>query len=135
MNYFDRHQTGETLSIITNDVDTLCTSLNQVATQAVTSISTIIGVLYMMFSINWMMTLIALVILPVALFHLSSRFLRNTLEINRITLVMLTVKLKKQSVVLTLFRHLTQLTEMLKNLKSPTICFINQHGRASSSQV
>lgn len=58
MNYFDRHQTGETLSIITNDVDTLCTSLNQVATQAVTSISTIIGVLYMMFSINWMMTLI-----------------------------------------------------------------------------
>lgn len=74
MNYFDRHQTGETLSIITNDVDTLCTSLNQVATQAVTSISTIIGVLYMMFSINWMMTLIALVILPIALIFISLIF-------------------------------------------------------------
>lgn len=74
MNYFDRRQTGETLSIITNDVDTLCTSLNQVATQAVTSVSTIIGVLYMMFSINWIMTLIALVILPVSLIFISIIF-------------------------------------------------------------
>ena len=71
MNYFDRRQTGETLSIISNDVDTLCTSLNQVATQMVTSISTIIGVLYMMFSINWMMTLIALFILPISLIFIS----------------------------------------------------------------
>ncbi len=74
MNYFDKKQTGETLSIITNDVDTLCTSLNQVATQAVTSVSTIIGVLYMMFSINWLMTVIALVILPVSLIFISFIF-------------------------------------------------------------
>ncbi|MGN1456530.1 MAG: ABC transporter ATP-binding protein, partial [Acutalibacteraceae bacterium] len=74
MNYFDRRQTGETLSIISNDVDTLCTSLNQVATQMVTSISTIIGVLYMMFSINWMMTLIALFILPISLIFISIVF-------------------------------------------------------------
>lgn len=74
MNYFDRRQTGETLSIISNDVDTLCTSLNQVATQMVTSISTIIGVLYMMFSINWMMTLIALFILPISLVFISIVF-------------------------------------------------------------
>ena len=71
MNFFDRKQTGETLSIITNDVDTLCMSLNQVATQAVTSVSTIIGVLYMMFSISWIMTIIALVILPVSLVFVS----------------------------------------------------------------
>ena len=74
MNYFDRRQTGETLSIISNDVDTLCMSLNQVATQMVTSISTIIGVLYMMFSINWMMTLIALFILPISLVFISIVF-------------------------------------------------------------
>lgn len=83
MNYFDRKQTGETLSIITNDVDTLCMSLNQVATQAVTSVSTIIGVLYMMFSIDWMMTLIALVVLPVSMaiiatiFKISQKHFRN----------------------------------------------------------
>ena len=74
MNYFDRRQTGETLSIISNDVDKLCMSLNQVATQMVTSISTIIGVLYMMFSINWMMTLIALFILPISLVFISIVF-------------------------------------------------------------
>lgn len=74
MNYFDRKQTGETLSIITNDVDTLCMSLNQVATQAVTSVSTIIGVLYMMFSIDWMMTLIALVVLPISMVLIASIF-------------------------------------------------------------
>lgn len=83
MNYFDRKQTGETLSIITNDVDTLCQSLNQVATQAVTSISTIIGVLYMMFSIDWLMTVIALFVLPISMmliaviFKISQKHFRN----------------------------------------------------------
>jgi ATP-binding cassette subfamily B protein len=83
MNFFDKRQTGEILSIVTNDVDTLCTSLNQVATQAVTSISTIIGVLYMMFSIDWLMTLVALVILPISvcliavIFKISQKHFRN----------------------------------------------------------
>ncbi len=83
MKYFDRKQTGETLSIITNDVDTLCMSLNQVATQMVTSISTIIGVLYMMFSIDWAMTLIALAVLPISIiliaiiFKISQKHFRN----------------------------------------------------------
>jgi ATP-binding cassette subfamily B protein len=83
MNFFDKKQTGEILSIVTNDVDTLCTSLNQVATQAVTSVSTIIGVLYMMFSIDWLMTLVALVILPVSvmfiavIFKISQKHFRN----------------------------------------------------------
>ncbi len=71
MNFFDKKQTGEVLSIVTNDVDTLTMGLNQSATQLITSITTIIGVLYMMFSINWMMTLIALLILPVSIFIVS----------------------------------------------------------------
>ncbi len=66
MNYFDKKQTGEVLSIITNDVDTLTMGLNQSATQLITSVTTIIGVLYMMFSINWIMTVIALLVLPVS---------------------------------------------------------------------
>ena len=71
MNYFDKKQTGEVLSIVTNDVDTLTTGLNQSATQLITSAATIIGVLYMMFSINWMMTLIALLILPLSVGFVS----------------------------------------------------------------
>lgn len=71
MNYFDKKQTGEVLSIVTNDVDTLTTGLNQSTTQLITSAATIIGVLYMMFSINWMMTLIALLILPLSVGFVS----------------------------------------------------------------
>ncbi len=71
MNYFDKKQTGEVLSIVTNDVDTLTTGLNQSTTQLITSAATIIGVLYMMFSINLMMTLIALLILPLSVGFVS----------------------------------------------------------------
>ena len=66
MNYFDRQPHGEILSRITNDVDTLSQSLNQSATQLITSVATIIGVLVMMLSISPLMTLIALLILPVS---------------------------------------------------------------------
>ena len=66
MNYFDKKTNGEVLSIITNDIDTLSMNLNQSITQIITSICTIIGILIMMFSISWQMTLISLVILPVA---------------------------------------------------------------------
>lgn len=66
MKYFDKRTHGEVLSIITNDIDTLGMSLNQSLTQIVTSVCTIIGILVMMFSINWQMTLISLVILPVS---------------------------------------------------------------------
>ncbi len=66
MNYFDRQPHGEILSRITNDVDTLSQSLNQSATQLITSVTTIIGVLVMMLSISPLMTLIALLILPVS---------------------------------------------------------------------
>ena len=66
MNYFDKRTNGEVLSIITNDIDTLSMNLNQSITQIITSICTIIGILIMMFSISWQMTLISLVILPIA---------------------------------------------------------------------
>ena len=66
MNYFDRQPHGEILSRITNDVDTLSQSLNQSATQLITSVTTIIGVLIMMLSISPLMTLIAILILPVS---------------------------------------------------------------------
>jgi len=66
MKYFDKRTNGEVLSVITNDIDTLSTNLNQSVTQIITSICTIIGILIMMFSISWQMTLISLVILPIA---------------------------------------------------------------------
>ena len=66
MNYFDKKTNGEVLSIITNDIDTLSMNLNQSITQIITSICTLIGILIMMFSISWQMTLISLVILPIA---------------------------------------------------------------------
>ncbi len=68
MNYFDKKANGEVLSIITNDIDTLSMNLNQSITQIITAICTIIGILIMMFSISWQMTLISLVILPIAAF-------------------------------------------------------------------
>lgn len=66
MKYFDSKTHGEVLSIITNDIDTLSMNLNQSITQIITSICTIIGILIMMLSISWQMTLISLIILPVA---------------------------------------------------------------------
>ncbi|MBC5585319.1 ABC transporter ATP-binding protein [Eggerthella guodeyinii] len=67
MGYFERTSTGDVLSRITNDVDTLGQSLNQGITQLITSTVTIIGVLIMMLSINPVMTLITVVILPLSL--------------------------------------------------------------------
>ena len=66
MKYFDKKTNGEVLSIITNDVDTLSMNLNQSITQIITSICTIVGILIMMFSISWEMTLISLIILPIS---------------------------------------------------------------------
>ncbi len=66
MKYFDKKTNGEVLSIISNDVDTLSTGLNQSITQIITSIFTIIGILVMMLSISWEMTLVSLLILPLS---------------------------------------------------------------------
>ena len=66
MKYFDTKTHGEVLSIITNDIDTLSMNLNQSVTQIITSICTIIGILIMMISISVQMTIISLIILPIA---------------------------------------------------------------------
>lgn len=66
MKYFESRTYGEVLSRITNDVDTLGQGLNQSITQIITSTATLIGVLIMMLSISPLMTLIALVILPIS---------------------------------------------------------------------
>lgn len=67
LRYFDKNSTGDVLSRVTNDVDTVSQTLNQSLTQIITSITTVIGVLVMMFSISWQMTIAALCILPVSM--------------------------------------------------------------------
>lgn len=67
MSYYDKRTHGEVLSRITNDVDTLGMSLNQSITQLISSVATLVGVLIMMLSISPLMTLIALLILPVSI--------------------------------------------------------------------
>ena len=66
MKYFESRTYGEVLSRITNDVDTLGMGLSQSVTMIITSLATLAGTLVMMLSISWIMTLIALVILPTA---------------------------------------------------------------------
>ena len=65
MKYFDGKTHGEVLSIITNDIDMLSQNLNHSVTQIITAVCTVIGILVMMFSISWIMTLVSLIILPV----------------------------------------------------------------------
>jgi len=64
LKYFDTKTHGEVLSRVTNDVETVSQTLNQSMTQIVTSITMIVGILGMMFSISWLLTLVTLVILP-----------------------------------------------------------------------
>lgn len=65
--YFHKTSQGDVLSRITNDVDTLSQSLSQSITQLITSVCTIIGVLIMMLSISWKLTLVAICVVPVSL--------------------------------------------------------------------
>ncbi len=66
MSYFDRVPNGEVLSRVTNDVDTLSQSMNQSISQVISSVTQAIGVLIMMFTISWQMTLTALLIVPLS---------------------------------------------------------------------
>jgi ATP-binding cassette subfamily B protein len=65
--YFDGTDRGEVLSRITNDVDTVNQTLNQSLSQIITSVTAVAGSLVMMLSINWLMTLAALLIVPLSL--------------------------------------------------------------------
>ncbi|GAB4528751.1 MAG: ABC transporter ATP-binding protein [Anaerolineales bacterium] len=65
--YFDGTSHGEVLSLLTNDVDTVSQTLNQSLMQLITSFVTVLGVMVMMFSISWQMTLVALLIVPLSM--------------------------------------------------------------------
>ncbi|MCB0117860.1 MAG: ABC transporter ATP-binding protein [Anaerolineales bacterium] len=67
LKYFDGTTHGEVLSRITNDVDTVNQTLSQSLTQIITSLVTVVGVLIMMLSISWLMTLVALIIIPLSM--------------------------------------------------------------------
>ncbi len=66
LSYFDRQTYGEVLSRVTNDVDTISQTLNQSLSQIVSSTVMVLGILAMMFSISWQMSLVALLVLPLA---------------------------------------------------------------------
>ncbi len=67
LRYFDGTNQGEVLSRITNDVDTISQTLNQSLTQIVTSVTTLVGVIIMMLSISWIMTIATALIIPLSL--------------------------------------------------------------------
>jgi ATP-binding cassette subfamily B protein len=67
LSYYDRTTHGDILSRITNDVDTLSQTLNQSLSQIITSLTSLVGVIIMMFSISWQLTLGALLVIPVSM--------------------------------------------------------------------
>ena len=67
LSYFDKKTQGEVLSYITNDVDTVSQTLNQGITQIITSVTMLLGILIMMLTISWQMTVVAVLVLPVAI--------------------------------------------------------------------
>lgn len=66
LSYFDKHNYGEVLSRITNDVDTVSQTLNQSLSQIITSLVTLVGIFVMMITISWILTLVAIIILPLS---------------------------------------------------------------------
>ncbi|HZJ34938.1 MAG TPA: ABC transporter ATP-binding protein [Candidatus Angelobacter sp.] len=71
LHYFDRHENGDIVSRVTNDVETISQNLNQGMTQIITSVIMIVGILAMMISISWQMTLIAVIVLPISIILIS----------------------------------------------------------------
>jgi ATP-binding cassette, subfamily B, multidrug efflux pump len=67
MGYFDKVSQGEILSRVTNDVDTISQTLNQSLSQIITSVTSVIGILVMMLTISWQMTLVALLTIPLSI--------------------------------------------------------------------
>lgn len=67
MKYFESHTTGEVLSRISNDIDTLGSSLSQSFSQLLNSVITMIGIAIIMFSMNWILALVVLIVVPISL--------------------------------------------------------------------
>ncbi len=76
LNYFDTHTNGEILSRITNDIETVSTTLQQTLTQLLASLITIVGVIAMMFTINWLLTLVSVGTMILGLFVVRPIILR-----------------------------------------------------------
>ncbi|WAW15669.1 ABC transporter ATP-binding protein [Peptostreptococcus equinus] len=83
ISYFDKNQRGDIISRVTNDVDTLSQTLNQSLMQAITSVITVIGVLIMMISINLVMSLVALTLLPLTMILLGFVIKKSQKYFNR----------------------------------------------------
>ena len=66
LSYIDRHARGDLLSRVTNDIDNISQSLQQSLSQLITSLLTMVGVLVMMFTVSWLLALIALLIIPLS---------------------------------------------------------------------
>lgn len=66
LSYFDKHNYGEILSRITNDVDTVSQTLNQSLSQIISSVVTLIGIFIMMLTISWILTIVAVIVLPIS---------------------------------------------------------------------
>jgi len=77
LKYFDSTNQGEVLSRVTNDVDTINQTLNQSLTQIIMSVTSVLGVLIMMFTISWIMTLAALLIIPLSFIMLMTVIKRS----------------------------------------------------------
>ena len=83
LKYFDKRSAGDVLSLMTNDIDVIDANLTSTLTNFITSVTTILGILYMMFMINWQMTATALLILPISfglivfLFSKSQKFFQG----------------------------------------------------------
>lgn len=75
--YFDKKTTGEVLSYVTNDIDTIEMNLTSAITQIITSITSVIGILVMMLTINWQMTLIAIIVIPLSFILVSFIFKKS----------------------------------------------------------
>jgi ATP-binding cassette subfamily B protein len=67
LRYFDQHENGNIVSYVTNDVETISQNLNQSMTQVITSVIMIVGILSMMITISWQMTIIAILVLPISI--------------------------------------------------------------------
>lgn len=71
LSYFDKHSSGDILSRVTNDIDTIAQSLNQSLSTLISNIVTLVGIFIMMLTISWQMTLIAVIVLPVSMTMIS----------------------------------------------------------------
>jgi len=89
--YFDSKQTGNVLSVFSNDVDVVTNSIQQSLINIISSFFSIVGILVMMFIISWRLTIIALLILPLFIFSTStiakksqSKFIRQQKQLGNL---------------------------------------------------